>query len=191
MSTVIIKNGEIVCCVNVATRHVTPRWMCHLLFSGVSGRRAFNGLDPNAAGLWVAQHPTLGDPAAWPALFTRAEDGGPLHVYNFGDWPQPLEAEDFEALDRIEVWALGRMARWANGEDRDGGAFCALRWTDPAGDALIDAIKPGAIAWDDRVTPFRDAPEIYKTDAGGPLVDPDEVHGVTEVWPYVPEPEPE
>lgn len=163
MPVVIIRGAHVEACANIYTRHATPRPIAHLLLSGANGRAMLRAFDPDAAGLFVFGHPTLGDWSSIPRLY-KAPGGSPLHAFA-GVTPDPATAQDmdFDGRGTIEVLVRGHVVRYANGVTRRPRApFMALKLT---GSTLLAAIKPSVIVWQTG-DEWSDVPARYKGRGG-------------------------
>jgi len=177
----IIRGAHLAGAINCWTRHATPQPFAHLLTAGVGGRGALAALDPAASGLFVFGHPTLGDWSAIPALGKRP-DGGVLHAWmgiTSDDGGAPLTADEFAALDVVELYVRGHVLRFVNGHDRNGVEFVGLELTQAT---LLDSVQPQFVPW--RSDQPGALPDEYKADDGSPIVDPALATIVQEVrWP--------
>lgn len=186
----IIKGCKIDNCVRCWTRHATPRAFTHMIVSGPSGRAALNHIDVEAEGLFVFRHPDLGDWATVPALGKREADGGVLHAFagvTPDDGGEQLDAEEFAGLDAVELYVAGHVERFINGTRRDGQPFVGLSLTDAT---LLDSIVSGAVVYRSDQDAWALVDAAYKSDSGGPRVEPDDVQETAVAWPPQPPEEP-
>jgi len=172
----LIKGGHIENAVNLWSRHATPKRFVHLLLRGVSGRGVLNNVDPAATGLFIFGHPTLGNWTSVPSQFKLV--GGTVgHAYS-GITPDvppaPMSAEDFSALNIVELYVLGHIRAFINGQDASGGDFCGVAWSGTSGESFRNALLPAARVWqtgDD----WGAVDSKYKHADGSPRIDPDAV----------------
>jgi len=152
-----------------------------MVLSGPSGRAAYAHIDEQASGLFVFHHPTLGDWSAVPAQFKRA-DGGVSHAFA-GVTPDDggtqdeagdhyTAAEKFAGRGVVELFVLGHVTAFANGRRSDGKPFAAMKLGDAT---LLDSITAAAVPYRSDTGTWAQVDDKYKTDSGGPRVDPDAV----------------
>ena len=189
MIKAIIKRGHIDYAVTIWTRQATPQPFTHLILNGMRGRQFVAHVNPDATGLFVFGHPTLGVWDDLPAVAKNPE-GGPMHVYSghtqteyVDEHGDPITLEAWEALPIVEIYLQGQIVRLGNGRRRDGVPFCGIAVRDGDTD-LLDAIDAG-VAWrSDSGDPWSGVSDLYKLASGQPRINPDSLTDLPEVrWP--------
>ena len=166
----ILKACHIENCVRVWSRHTTPRAFTHICLSGPTVKATYNAINPAATGLFVFNHPTLGDWSAVPSNF-KTPDGTPLHQFA----GLSTISEDPSWTDEypvIEIFVLGHIKKFVNGIRRNGKPFCGIQIDDTA---LLDSIKPAAVPYRSDTMQWGDVDDSYKLPNGKPRADPDDV----------------
>jgi hypothetical protein len=159
----IIAGGHIENMIQIYANNPAQTPFVHMIVSGPSGRAIARAVDPEASGLFIFGHPTLGDWSAVPANFKNAS-GGPLHFF-VGSTPaspahDPEEDEEaFFECNVHELYVLGEVSKYVNGTARDGSKFIGIKISDSS---FVDAILPAKVAYRDDTMQWSEVDPKYR-----------------------------